>query len=260
MKIKKLTAEIHTTYQTMVDAVEEFVVKEGKTVQQAFNAAEEKLHELSEISKDEIDQVSQDLKENLRLMGENVEGASEAYKEQIKLNMAFVNSTIWDKLLKTSDSSTAQLAQFTRALKEEAQAVTTGEHLSAHQEHSQWSAEYGLWLSEANLWKKEHDQAIHKLKDIETALKQQSAALHEHIQVIQSHEARDHEHETAMADAEKDPSSEDYKAADEGEATVHERERKIRVKHAEMHRVFKVHHYKMMGMINLLYKKANEPY
>jgi hypothetical protein len=40
MKTKKQPSELKASYQAMVDSVEEFVVKEGKTLHQAFSAAE----------------------------------------------------------------------------------------------------------------------------------------------------------------------------------------------------------------------------
>ncbi|MFQ3189713.1 MAG: hypothetical protein ACI936_000838 [Paraglaciecola sp.] len=38
MKEKKQTTEIKASYQAMFDSVEAFVVKEGKTLQQAFKS------------------------------------------------------------------------------------------------------------------------------------------------------------------------------------------------------------------------------
>ncbi|PWQ93807.1 zinc ribbon-containing protein [Leucothrix arctica] len=255
MTTKSLTTDIHNTYQMMIDAVEEFVVKEGKTVPQALDAAEKKLNESSVISKDEIKQVKRDLKDKLRLLAENAEGVSEAYKEQIKLNMAYVSTEIWDKLLKISDSNTAHLIAFKRE-REEAQLVLTSEHLSAHQEHNLWNSEYDFWVTEANLWKSEHDQAIDKLTDIKKILKQQSKVLHEHVHAIEFHKERDHDYEVAMANAEKDPGNEDFRAADQKEAVHQKQERKIHEQYSEMHHVLKVQHYKIMGMINMLHKKA----
>jgi hypothetical protein len=256
MKTKKQTTEIQSSYQAMLDSVEAFVVKEGKSLQQAFYAAEEKLEDAKEISKEKIQQASRDLKHNLRLWGEAVDGASEVYKDQIKYDLAYVNKSIWNKFQIIANSNTAEFIAFTRALKEEAQSVITDEHLAAHQEHHQWSSEHALWLDEIDFWKKDHEQALLKLSEIEQALKQQSTSLFEHAQVIQAHGAIDHKHEKIMANAEQDPSSEVFNVADEKEIALHNKERQVHAQHSEFHQALKIHHYKIMAMINMLYKES----
>lgn len=255
MKSKKRVTE---SYQAMVDSVEEFVVKEGKTLQQAFHAAEEKLADVTDISKEKIQHASSELKNNLRLWGEAVEGASEAYKEQIKFDIAYVNNSIWDKLQTIANTSTAELITFTKTLKENAQSVVTDEHIAAHQEHNQWSSEHALWLEEVDFWKIEHEQALSKLVEIEKALKQQSTSLAEHVKAIQVHAESDHQHEKIMKNAEQDPSSKVFEKADKKEAAEHLQERKVHAQQSELHHSLKTHHFKTMAMINVLYKEIHK--
>ncbi|MFT6988575.1 MAG: thymidine kinase [Paraglaciecola sp.] len=255
MKIKK--SELQDSYQAMIDNVEEFVVKEGKTLHQAFHAAEKKLDDAKEISKDKIHQASKELKHNLRLFGDTVEGVSEAYKQQIKFDLAYINDSIWNKFQGIANSNTAEFLTFTKALKQQAQTVITEEHLAAHQEHTQWHSEHALWLDEVGFWKKDNQQALTKLIEIEKALKQQSTSLFEHEQVIQAFANMDGKHEEIMTDAEKDPSSEVFKEADESEIAAHNNERIIHGQHSEFHHTVKTHHYKIMAMINMLYKELH---
>jgi hypothetical protein len=56
MTANKQQSDIKASYHAMVEAVEEFMVKEGKTIQQAFHAAEEKLADATDASKDSIKQ------------------------------------------------------------------------------------------------------------------------------------------------------------------------------------------------------------
>ncbi len=258
MKTKKRSEELKASYQAMVDSVEEFVVKEGKTLQQAFYAAEEKLHEAKEISKEKIQQASKDLKGSLRLWGEAAEGASEAYKERIKFDLAYVNSSIWDKLQSIATSNTVELIEFTRTLKEKAQMATTADHLVVHQEHNQWASDHALWFDEVEFWKKEHAQALTKLAEIEHALMQQSKSLSEHVRLIQDHAKVDHEHEIIMRNAEQDPSSEVFKVADETGVADHQNERQMHAQQSESHHVLKTQHFKTMAMINMLYKEIRK--
>jgi hypothetical protein len=258
MKTKEPTTELHSSYQAMVDNIEEFMMKEGKTLQQAFYAAEEKLDDAKEISKEKIQQASSDLKDNLRLLGEAVEGATESYKEQIRFDLAYVNNSIWGKLQSIASSNTAELMEFTRDLREKAQTVTTEAHLAAHQEHNQWSGEHALWLDEVDFWKKDHDQALTKLEEIEKALKQQSRSLFKYAQAIRKHAEIEHEHEKSMTNEEQDPSSEVFEVADENETKAHQKERQIQAQQSELHHDLKTHHFKLMAMINMLYKEIHK--
>jgi hypothetical protein len=258
MKTKIGITELQSSYKAMVDSVEEFVVKEGKTLQQAFHAAEEKLYNAKEISKEKIQQASIDLKNNLRFLGETLEGVREAYKEHIKFDVAYVNNSIWDKLQSIANSNTFELIEFTRTLKEKAQTVITEEHLAAHQEHNKWGSEHALWLDEVEFLKKDNEQARTKLLAIEKALKQKSTSLFEHAQVIQAFANIDHKHEKIMTNAEKDSSSEVFKVADEKEIVIHEKERQIHAQHSEFHDALKTHHFKIMAMINMLYKETHK--
>ena len=258
MKSNKRLTELQESYHAMVDSVEEYVVKEGKTLQQAFHAAEEKLGNTAETSKEKIQQASKELKDNLRLWGEAVEGVSEAYKDQLKFDLAYVNSSAWSKLQSIANTSTAELMEFTTSLKEKAQAVVTENHLAAHQEHTLWGSEHALWLDEIAFWNKEHDQALTKLSEIEKELKQQSISLAEHTKAIQAHAESDHEHEKIMKDAEQDVTSKVFEAADEKENPVHQHERKLHAKNAEAHLALKAQHFKVMAMINMLYKETHK--
>jgi len=52
MRIEELNKDLKRAYQTMVDTVEELVVKDGKNLQQAMHSAEETLNEWEELSKE----------------------------------------------------------------------------------------------------------------------------------------------------------------------------------------------------------------
>ena len=258
MTTKKQKTELQKSYQAMVDSVETFVVKEGKTLQHAFHSAEKKLGDAKELSKEKIHQASKHLKENLRLWGDAVEGASEAYKNQIEFDIAYVNTSIWNKLQSIANTNTAEFIAFTQSLREEAQTTVSAEHLAAHQEHSQWASEHALWLDETEFWKKDQQQALAKLVEIEKSLKQQMDSIFEHSQVIQAFSSIDHRHEKTMANAEHDPTSEVFNVADEKEIALHDKERKIHGQHAEFHHALKTKHYKIMAMINMLDKEMNK--
>ena len=174
MTANKQQSDIKASYHAMVEAVEEFMVKEGKTIQQAFHAAEEKLADATDASKDSIKQASQELQYNLHLFNDALDGVTQAYKEHILFEWDFINSALWEKFQSIANSNTAELIAFTKNLREQAEAATTESHLSAHKQHSQWDSEHAFWLDEIKLWKKNHQQALSKLHDIEKAIRSEA--------------------------------------------------------------------------------------
>ncbi len=256
MRIEELNKDLKDAYQTMVDTVEELVVKDGQNLQQALLVAEEKLNEWEELSKEQVQEISTELKHDFQTLDENLNQAKESYKEEFKKDAAYVTDSVWGKLLTIMDTNTAQLLAFQKNLKEQVQEITTGEHLTEHQEHTQWHSDHGLWLAEVDIWKKEHTEALDKLAKIEKAISQHSNALDEHAQVVQAHEARDHEHEVVLANAEQDPTSRVFEVKEGEEAAVHKQEKQEHTQHAELHNTMKKHHSEMMSLVNKLYKQT----
>ncbi|MEP1552476.1 MAG: hypothetical protein ABJJ44_15655 [Paraglaciecola sp.] len=250
--------ELQKSYQGMVNNVEKFVVKEGKSLQEAIHTAETTLENAKETSLDAIKEASKHLKDNLHIWIETAEEINQAYKDEINFDLAFASSSVSEKFKNIANSNTAQLIEFTTKLKAQAQVATADSHMSVHEEHNQWSSEHALWLDEIELWGKDRDNALKKLVTIEAALKQHEKALLEHFQVIKAHSNLEHKHEIAIADAEKDPSNQTSQIADETLQTLHLKERQIHAQHAEFHQAAKANHYKIMAMVNMLYKQTQK--
>jgi hypothetical protein len=258
MTAKKRISDLQQSYRGLVEAIEEYVVKEGKTLQQAFEAAEHQLINAAETSKEKIMQASSDLKNNLGVLGEAIEGASEAYKENIKFDVAYINASAWDKLQSIANSNTVELMAFTRNLKEAANEATTQEHLTVHQQHNDWVSDHEFWLDEVEFWQKDHAMALSKLVLIEQAIKEQTNVLKQHVAAIQNHEEQEHQHETAMANVEQDQISDVYKEADKQNELAHKKAQLSHEEQAEIHRKLKTSHLKLMTMINTLYKETHK--
>lgn len=61
MKPEDNNSELRRAYQNLVETVEDLVVKEGKTLQQAMFFAEDKLSEWNELSKKQVQDISEEL-------------------------------------------------------------------------------------------------------------------------------------------------------------------------------------------------------
>ena len=258
MTANKQQSDIKASYHAMVEAVEEFMVKEGKTIQQAFHAAEEKLADATDASKDSIKQASQELQYNLHLFNDALDGVTQAYKEHILFEWDFINSALWEKFQSIANSNTAELIAFTKNLREQAETATTESHLSAHKQHSQWDSEHAFWLDEIKLWKKNHQQALSKLHDIEKAIKQHATILDQHTNAIKKHLKLEHKHEERMKNAEQDRTSENFKTEDEHKMPQHQHEQQIHAQQAKLHNDIKAKHLQTMAMINMLYTETHK--
>lgn len=256
MRIEALNKKFHHAYQTLVDTVEELVVKDGKNLQQAIHSAEEKLSECSGLSKVEVQEISTELKQVFQTLNVHLNDAKESFKEEFKQNTVFVTDSIWGKFLKIVDTNTVQLLAFEKNLEEQVQEIRTVEHLTNHQEHTQWNSDHELWLVEIALWKIQHAKALSKLDEIEKAINQHSNDLDEYAQVVQAHEAREHEQEEVMANAERDPSIHVLEALDGKRNAMHKQERQEHNQQTKLHRSMKKYHFGMMLLLNNLYKQA----
>jgi len=258
MKNQELSEQMKKAYQNMVETIEELIDKEGRSLKEAVELAEEKLSDVQELSKEEVQKISTEVKSDLKSIGETLYGAKEAYKEQFKMDAAYLTESIWDKLSKVADVGTVEFLAFTEALKERVHNTRTDEDMREHQEHLGWHSDHEFWLDEIEIWKKDHQPALEKLQAIEAGMKKHTDLLEEHAQVIRAHEARDHEHEEGMAENELDPSSQVMEEKDEQKTEIHNQERGEHAKHAALHDAFKKGHRRTMAMINHLYKQVVE--
>lgn len=256
MKLQEVDDKLKNAYKEMVDNIESLMQTEGKALKEAVEIAEDKLLTLKELSKEEVRKVSDEVKGDLKSIGETLQGAKEAYKEQLKFDAAYLTETIWEKLSKAADVGTEEFIAFTEDLKEKVREVRRDEHANEHSEHVSWSSDHGFWMDEIEIWKKDHQRALEHLQAIEAAIKKHSNELEEHAQVIQAHEAREKEHEEVMAGEEQDPTSRVLEEEGASLDALHEQERLEHQKHAELHDKFKNGHRKIMSLINHLYKEV----
>jgi SHS2 domain-containing protein len=135
MKSDDLKSKLQKAYQSMVDTIDVLVKKEGKTLREALENAEEKLSEWEELTKEEVHEISTEVKNDLQSIGETLEGAKQAYKKQLKMDTTYVTDSILEKLSQIADTPTAQFLLFKEQLEEQAQQAVTDEHNNEHNDH-----------------------------------------------------------------------------------------------------------------------------
>lgn len=256
MKTKELSEKMKNAYQNMVETIEVLIEKEGKTLKEAVEIAEEKQSNWIELTKEEAQKISAEVKRDLQSIGETFNGAKEAYKEQFKIDAEYLTESIWDKLSKVADVGTEEFLAFTADLKKRVNDIRSDEHLDEHKDHVQWSSDHEFWLDEIEIWRKDHQLALTKLKEIEQKIKKNADALEEHAQAIKVHEKLDHEHEEVLRESEVDPTSQVFESDENKESTFHQRERAEHIEHAKLHQSIKTDHRKIMASLNHLYKQV----
>ena len=256
MKTQKIHEKLQNAYHEMVENISSLTQNEGKTLKEAIKIAEEKLSTWQELTKEEVEKISDEVKSDLKSIGETLQGAKDAYKEQFKLDAAYLTDSLWDKLSKVADVGKEEFIAFSNDLKDRVQKVKTSEHTSEHQDHLRWYSDHKFWLDEIELWKKDHQLALDKLQAIEAEIKKHSGELDEHAQAIKAHEELDHQHEEVIAATELDPTSRVFEEDDDKDISVHEQEKKEHALHAELHDTLKKDHRKMMSLVNHLYKEV----
>lgn len=258
MADESLQEKLQRGYHAMLETVEALVEKEGKSVRDAVYSAEEKLSEWEELSKEEISNISGEIQEDLKELGETLYGAKKAFREQARMDAHYLAEATWDKLSEIADKSTVQLIQFKEALQENVREISEELHEDEHHDHQKWHSQHALWLDEINLWQKEHEEAQYKIEGIQQAINKLNVALGEHRQAIQSHEQVTAEHERIIADVEKDPTSRVAEEREDQEEAIHKQERAGHNMHAEFHAKAKAHHRTMMSLISKLEKHMRE--
>ena len=256
MKTQGLSEKMKKAYQNMVETIETLIDREGKQLKEAVLIAEEKLSSLQELSKEEAQKISTEIKSDLQSIGETINGAKLAYKEQFKIEANYLTEALWEKLSKVADVGTEEFLAFSEDLKQRARKARLDDHASEHKDHLHWSSDHEFWLDEVELWKKDHQDALQKLQAIETAIKKHTDYLEEHAQAIRAHEELDHEHEETILANELDPTSRIAEENDEKDISVHKQEKQLHATHAKLHQNLKKNHRKMMAMINHLYKQV----
>lgn len=254
MEIEVLNINFHLAYQILVDTVEELVIEDGKNLHQALDSAEENLIECGELSKEEVQEISTELKHDLQSLGEYLNENKESFKEEFKQHAAFVTDSIWDQLWKIMYTNAVQLLSSEKNLEQQLLEIRSGKYLINIPEHSQWNSDYELWLTEISLWEIQDAKAFTELEEITKAIKQYSSMLGEHAKVINANEVRGHANEKVMSIAKQHPNIHDIEGLDNKENAMRMKKRQEHNHHRELHNSMKKHHSEMMALVNRLYK------
>lgn len=155
MDTKDIQGKLQSAYKSMLEHIEELVDKDKKPLKEAFLEAEEKLSEWQELSREEVDKISDELKSNISDWGEASNQLSDSLKETLAFDKAYLANSIWNSLSKVADKTRVEFNEFTEDLQRH---MST--NVSSHSEQQK------IWFDDGLQWKGDYEMALKQLDEI----------------------------------------------------------------------------------------------
>ena len=118
MDTNEMKTRLQHAYETMLSHVEEFLKNEKTTLGDALEQAQTRLHDLGDLSRDEIDGISSEFVKNLKDVGEEAHEAREFMGNALKMDAMYISSGIMDRLKMVADQTSVELIQLNEELAE----------------------------------------------------------------------------------------------------------------------------------------------
>ncbi len=160
MDTKDIPEKLQNAYKSMLEHIEELVEKDKKPLKEAFLEAEEKLGEWQELSREEIDKISDELKDNISHWGDASYHLNESLKETLAFDKAYLVSSIWNSLSKVADNTRVEFNEFTEDLQRH-MAMGAKSH----------SEQQKIWFDDGLQWKGEYEMALKQLDEVRASVR-----------------------------------------------------------------------------------------
>jgi len=184
MDTKEVQKKLQDAYHSMLEHVEELVDKDKLSLKDAFSKAEEKLSEWKELSREEVEHISQELKENLSEIGEASHRLNNSLKETLSFDTAYIANNVWNKLSKVADKTVVELTELGNSLR--ANARTDAANFSEQQE---------AWFNDAMQWQGDYETALKQLDKIRADLRKKMRKVNAYSKAIVSGKTNQEEHD-----------------------------------------------------------------
>ena len=160
MDSKEIQEKLQSAYKSMLEHIEELVDKEKKPLKEAFLEAEDKLSEWQELSREEVENISDELKSNIGHWGEASSQLNDSLKETFAFDKAYLASSIWNSLSKVADKTRVDFNEFTEDLQR---------HMSI--DVSSHSEQQKIWFDDGLQWKGDYAVALKQLDEIRSSVR-----------------------------------------------------------------------------------------
>lgn len=109
-------SRLQHAYETLLEHVEEFLDSEKHTLTEAMHKAQERLHALGDLSREEIDDISSELVKDLREVGEEAHEVGEFVGNALKMDAMYITEGILERLKVVADQTPLELMQLNEEL------------------------------------------------------------------------------------------------------------------------------------------------
>ncbi len=118
MDTNEMKSRLQHAYETMLTHVEEFLDREKTTLGEAVQHAQTRLHDLGELSRDEIDDISSEFVKNIKDVGGEAHEIREVLGNALKMDAMYISSGIMDRLKMVADQTSVELIKLNEELAE----------------------------------------------------------------------------------------------------------------------------------------------
>ena len=155
MDSKDIQEKLQSAYKSMLEHVEDLIDNDKKPIKEAFLEAEDKLSEWKELSREEVEKISDELKDNLSHLGEASNQLGDSLKETLDFDKAYLASSIWNSLSKVADNTRVEFNEFTEDLLRQ-MSVDAMSH----------SDQQKIWFDDGLQWKGDYEVALKQLDEL----------------------------------------------------------------------------------------------
>jgi len=188
-------------YQLMLEKVKKLVTEEGLSIQEATANIEKKLSQWVDLSKEELEKVTQEVKQDLKTFSEIFEESKEKIREKWQNEAEFAKQKALETLSQILEQANSGFGTLQKMIQEAIQpdeTITQDSEAAEHQEHEIWHRDNEQWLKAIKRMKLEHEAIpvlLDNIKDayddfdeqlgiIETAIKKQEKVLEDHEKLL----------------------------------------------------------------------------
>jgi hypothetical protein len=252
MKTENIKNKLQHGYDSMFETIETSIKKEGKSLKQALDIADDKLKTVKDLSVDEYQHIRDEVRHDLHSLGEKLSDAKTSFTLRLQMDTIFMKNSAAKILSSIADQTAQELLLIKDSLLDKGNNIEKDKLYTTHREHGEWHDDHAFWLKEIEMWKKEHHEAGAKLLAIHDAIRHGGLELQEHAQAIRAHEVSDHDHEAILAKLEKQAENMLSPEESEKDIAAHEAMKKMHNNHARLHQYFKNKHRETMKLVERL--------
>lgn len=116
MESQSMRERLQNAFNDFLTYVEEYYEKEKQDIGEAVSHARERLHEVEELTADEVEEVSKDFIEHMTDIGEQLGDLREGVRDAVQLDTMYITTGILERLVKVADKTTVGLMELNEEL------------------------------------------------------------------------------------------------------------------------------------------------